>query len=74
MANRPLRDAHIDPCEPHRTDGWVLIDAVITIFTGVATIVLVVLRQPLKARHPFRLLFIATLIVVVGTVAGWWTP
>jgi hypothetical protein len=64
----------LDPGELHSSDGWVLVDAVITIFTGVATILLVVLRHPFKVRHPFRLLFFAILIVIVGTIAGWWTP
>jgi hypothetical protein len=58
----------LDPCAFHSSDGWVLVDALITILTGVATILLVVVR------HPFRFLALAILIAVIGTITGWWTP
>lgn len=61
---------NVDPrlCEFHNSDGWLIVDALISIFTGFATIVLVVLR------HLVRVLFVVVLIAVIGTIAGWWTP
>jgi hypothetical protein len=58
----------LNPCDFHSSDGWVLVDAVITVFSGMATILLVALR------HPFKLLLFAILIVIIGTITGWLTP
>jgi hypothetical protein len=65
---RPGPRDDFDPCEFHSSDGWVLVEALITILTGVATILLVVVR------HPFRFLAFVILIAVIGTITGWWTP
>jgi len=70
--DRPIsggfRDTGEGPCELEHSDSWLLVDALLTILAGVATILFVL------ARHPFRLVGIALLIAVVGTVAGWWVP
>ncbi len=57
-----------NPCEFHGSDSWLLVDAVVAIFTGVATIALVVLR------HPYKILSFAIFLAVLGTILHWWTP
>ena len=61
---------HTDPrlCEFHSSDAWLLVDAMISIFAGVATILLVALR------HLVRIVLVVAVIAVIGTVAGWWVP
>jgi hypothetical protein len=70
--DRPLsagfHDTGENPCEFHDSDSWLLVDALLAILAGVATILLVLVR------HPFRLVGFAILLAVVGTVAGWWVP
>ena len=58
----------LNPCEFHTSDGWVLVDAMLAILTGVATIVLVVFRRPL------RIFFLVVAIATIGAIAGWWAP
>ena len=67
MAGRsPYGDT--EPCEFHQSDGWLMVDALISILAGFATIVLVLFR------HPFKLLGAFIVIGVIGTLIGWWTP
>ena len=66
----PGQSQHVDPrlCEFHTSDGWLVVDALISILTGVATIVLVALR------HLLRIAVVVVAIAMIGTVAGWWVP
>lgn len=61
---------HVDPrlCELHSSDAWLLVDALISILVGLATILLVALR------HALRILLALVVIAVIGTLAGWWVP
>lgn len=61
---------HTDPrlCEFHSSDTWLLVDALISIFAGVATILLVALR------HILRIMVVVVIVAVIGTAAGWWVP
>lgn len=49
-----------------RTDGDLFVDALLTILAGLAMIVMVVLR------HPVRLAYLLVIVTTIGAIAGWW--